>query len=47
MPTSEQLQVPSLARQQMIYDLERRSEGATRVSCNGFGDVIIENIEQS
>ena len=27
--------------------LERQMEGATKVSCSGFGDVIIENIGKS
>jgi isocitrate dehydrogenase len=31
----------------VTYDFERQMEGATLVSCSGFGDVLIENIKKS
>ena len=30
----------------VTYDFERQMDGATLVSCSGFGDVLIENIEK-
>jgi isocitrate dehydrogenase len=37
----------AIAQKQVTYDFERQMEGATKVSCSGFGDVIIENINAS
>jgi isocitrate dehydrogenase len=31
----------------VTYDFERQMDGATLVSCSGFGDVLIENIEKA
>ncbi len=31
----------------VTYDFERQMDGATLVSCSGFGDVLIENIRRS
>jgi isocitrate dehydrogenase len=28
----------------VTYDLERLMDGATKVSCSGFGDAIIDNM---
>jgi isocitrate dehydrogenase len=35
----------AIAQKRVTYDFERQMEGATKVSCSGFGDVLIENIE--
>ena len=37
----------AIERKCVTYDFERQMEGATLVSCSGFGDVLIENIENS
>jgi isocitrate dehydrogenase len=37
----------AIAQKKVTYDFERQMEGATKVSCSGFGDVIIENINAS
>ncbi len=37
----------AIAQKRVTYDFERQMEGATKVSCSGFGDVIIENIRRS
>jgi isocitrate dehydrogenase len=37
----------AIAQKRVTYDFERQMEGATKVSCSGFGDVIIENINAS
>jgi isocitrate dehydrogenase len=37
----------AIAQKKVTYDFERQMEGATKVSCSGFGDVIIENINNS
>jgi isocitrate dehydrogenase len=36
----------AIAQKKVTYDFERQMEGATKVSCSGFGDVIIANIEK-
>ena len=35
----------AIKQKRVTYDFERQMEGATLVSCSGFGDVLIENIE--
>jgi isocitrate dehydrogenase len=35
----------AIAQKRVTYDFERQMEGATKVSCSGFGDVLIENLE--
>ncbi len=35
----------AIKQQRVTYDFERQMEGATLVSCSGFGDVLIENID--
>jgi isocitrate dehydrogenase len=35
----------AIAQKRVTYDFERQMEGATLVSCSGFGDVLIENID--
>jgi len=35
----------SIAKKTVTYDFERLMEGATKLSCSGFGDAIIENME--
>jgi isocitrate dehydrogenase len=37
----------AIDRKRVTYDFERQMEGATLVSCSGFGDVLIENIERA
>jgi isocitrate dehydrogenase len=37
----------AIDRKRVTYDFERQMEGATLVSCSGFGDVLIENIEEA
>lgn len=34
----------AIAAKQVTYDLERQMQGATLVSCSGFGEVIIKNL---
>jgi isocitrate dehydrogenase len=36
----------AIKQKRVTYDLERQVKGATLVSCSGFGDVLIENIER-
>jgi isocitrate dehydrogenase len=36
----------AIQQKRVTYDFERQMEGATLVSCSGFGDVLIENIEK-
>jgi isocitrate dehydrogenase len=35
----------AIDQKQVTYDFHRQMEGATKVSCSGFGDVLIKNIE--
>jgi len=35
----------AILQKRVTYDFERQMEGATLVSCSGFGDVLIENID--
>ncbi|MCH8084595.1 MAG: isocitrate dehydrogenase (NADP(+)) [Myxococcales bacterium] len=35
----------AIDQKRVTYDFERQMDGATLVSCSGFGDVLIENIE--
>ena len=35
----------AIEQKRVTYDFERQMEGATLVSCSGFGDVLIENID--
>jgi isocitrate dehydrogenase len=35
----------AIKQKRVTYDFERQMEGATLVSCSGFGDVLIENID--
>jgi isocitrate dehydrogenase len=37
----------AIEQKRVTYDFERQMDGATLVSCSGFGDVLIENIERS
>ena len=37
----------AIEQKHVTYDFERQMEGATLVSCSGFGDVLIENIERA
>jgi len=37
----------AIAQKQVTYDFHRQMEGATKVSCSGFGDVLIKNIENA
>jgi len=37
----------AIKQKRVTYDFERQMEGATLVSCSGFGDVLIENIERT
>jgi isocitrate dehydrogenase len=37
----------AIAQKRVTYDFERQMEGATKVSCSGFGDAVIENIRNS
>ena len=34
----------SIASKKVTYDFARLMEGASQVSCSGFGDVMIENM---
>jgi isocitrate dehydrogenase len=34
----------SIAAKKVTYDFARLMEGASQVSCSGFGDVMIENM---
>jgi isocitrate dehydrogenase len=34
----------SITEKKVTYDFARLMEGATQVSCSGFGDVMIENM---
>jgi isocitrate dehydrogenase len=34
----------SIASKKVTYDFARLMEGATQVSCSGFGDVMIEQM---
>ena len=34
----------SIASKRVTYDFARLMEGATQVSCSGFGDVMIEHM---
>jgi isocitrate dehydrogenase len=36
----------AIVQKRVTYDFERQMDGATLVSCSGFGDVLIENIEK-
>jgi len=36
----------AIKQKRVTYDFERQMQGATLVSCSGFGDVLIENIEK-
>jgi isocitrate dehydrogenase len=36
----------AIKQKRVTYDFERQMDGATLVSCSGFGDVLIENIEK-
>ncbi len=36
----------AIKQKRVTYDFERQMKGATLVSCSGFGDVLIENIEK-
>ena len=33
----------SISSKRVTYDFARLMEGATQISCSGFGDVMIEN----
>jgi isocitrate dehydrogenase len=35
----------AIAAKTVTYDLERQIEGATKVSCSGFGEAIVRNME--
>ena len=35
----------AILQKRVTYDFERQMQGATRVSCSGFGDVIVENMK--
>ena len=37
----------TISQKRVTYDFHRQMEGATKVSCSGFGDAIIENLESS
>ena len=37
----------AIDQKRVTYDFERQMDGATLVSCSGFGDVLIENIQKS
>jgi isocitrate dehydrogenase len=36
----------AILQKRVTYDFERQMQGATRVSCSGFGDVIVENMKR-
>jgi isocitrate dehydrogenase len=36
----------AISQKRVTYDFERQMQGATRVSCSGFGDVIVENMKR-
>ena len=35
----------SISSKRVTYDFARQMEGATQVSCSGFGEVMIENMQ--
>jgi isocitrate dehydrogenase len=37
----------AIKQKRVTYDFERQMDGATLVSCSGFADVLIENINKS
>ena len=37
----------AIEQKRVTYDFHRQMEGATKVSCSGFGDVLIENIQKA
>ena len=37
----------AIEQKQVTYDFHRQMEGATKVSCSGFADVLIKNIENA
>ena len=37
----------AIEQKQVTYDFHRQMEAATKVSCSGFGDVLIKNIESA
>ena len=37
----------AIAQKRVTYDFHRQMEGATKVSCSGFGDVLIKNIQNA
>jgi isocitrate dehydrogenase len=37
----------TIDQKRVTYDFERQMDGATKVSCSGFGDAIIENIKSA
>jgi isocitrate dehydrogenase len=37
----------AIEQKRVTYDFERQMDGATLVSCSGFGDVLIENIKKT
>ena len=37
----------AIAQKRVTYDFHRQLEGATKVSCSGFGDVLIANLEKA
>jgi len=37
----------AIEQKRVTYDFHRQMEGATKVSCSGFGDVLIENIQSA
>ena len=36
----------AILQKRVTYDFERQMQGATRVSCSGFGDAIVENMKR-
>jgi len=36
----------AIRQKRVTYDFERQMQGATVVSCSGFGDVIVENMKR-
>jgi isocitrate dehydrogenase len=36
----------AIRQKRVTYDFERQMQGATRVSCSGFGEVIVENMKR-
>jgi isocitrate dehydrogenase len=37
----------TIDQKRVTYDFERQMDGATKVSCSGFGDAVIENIKSA